>query len=131
MKLVVGAIAVFSVAFGCFLACSSGYAHEHSDHMPADAKLGTISFEISCKSELQTDFNRAIALLHSFWHSEAQQAFEKIAAADPNCAIAYWGEAMSHFHLGLSWPTPADLTAGAEALHKADAATEKTPREAA
>src|SRR5450631_1937792 len=62
MKLVVGAIAVFSVAFGCFLACSSGYAHEHSDHMPADAKLGTISFEISCKSELQTDFNRAIAL---------------------------------------------------------------------
>jgi hypothetical protein len=38
---------------------------------------------------------------------------------------------MSHFHLGLSWPTPADLTAGAEALNKADAATEKTPREAA
>jgi tetratricopeptide (TPR) repeat protein len=131
MKLVVGAIAVFSATFGCFFACSSGYAHEHSEQMPAGAKLGTVSFEISCKSELQPEFNRAIALLHSFWHSEAQQAFEKIAAADPNCAIAYWGEAMSHFHLGLSWPTPADLTAGAEALNKADAATEKTPREAA
>jgi hypothetical protein len=99
--------------------------------MPADAKLGTVSFVISCKSELQPDFNRAIALLHSFWHSEAQQAFENIAAADPNCAIAYWGEAMSHFHLGLSWPTSADLIAGAEALNKADSATEKTPREAA
>jgi hypothetical protein len=123
VKFVVGAIAV--------LACSSGYAHEHSDPMPADAKLGTVSFEISCKSELQSDFNRAIALLHSFRHSEAQQAFENIAAADPNCAIAYWGEAMSHFHLGLSWPSPADLTAGAEALNKADAATGKTLREAA
>jgi tetratricopeptide (TPR) repeat protein len=130
MKLSVGAIAVFSAAFGCFLACPSGYAHEHSDQIPADVKLGTVSFEISCKPELQPDFNRAIALLHSFWHSEAQQAFEKIAVADTNCAIAHWGEAMSHFHLGLSWPSPADLTAGAEALNKADAATEKTPREA-
>jgi tetratricopeptide (TPR) repeat protein len=132
MKSVVGAIAVVLLAaFGCLLVCSSGYAHEHADQMPADAKLGTVSFVISCKSELQPDFNRAIVQLHSFLHNEAQQAFEKIAVADPSCAIAYWGEAMSHFHLGLSWPTPADLTTGAEALSKADAATEKTPREAA
>jgi hypothetical protein len=126
------AVAVLlSAAFGCFLACSSGYAHEHADHMPADAKLGAVSFEISCKPEVQPDFNRAIAQLHSFWNSEAQQSFEKIAAADPNCAIAYWGEAMAHFNLGLSFPSQADLSAGAEALNKADAATEKTPREAA
>jgi hypothetical protein len=99
--------------------------------MPANARLGTVSFEISCKPELQPDFNRAIALLHSFWHSEAQQAFEKIVAADPDCAIAYWGEAMSHFHLGLSWPSQADLTAGTQALNEADAAPQKTAREAA
>ena len=131
MKLSVDAIALFSAAFGCILACSSGYAHEHSDHMPADAKLGAVSFEISCKPEVQPDFNRALAQLHSFWNSEAQQSFEKIAAADPNCAIAYWGEAMAHFNLGLSFPSQADLSAGAEALNKADAATEKPPREAA
>jgi tetratricopeptide (TPR) repeat protein len=118
-------------ALGWLFAISSGYAHEHTDQMPAGTQLGTVYFETSCNPELQPEFNRAIALLHSFWHNEAQQVFEKIATADPNCAIAYWGEAMSHFHLGLSWPIPADLTAGAEALNKADAAKEKTPREAA
>jgi hypothetical protein len=126
-------LALMTAVLSCFLAFSSGSAqeHAHSDQMPANAKLGAVSFEISCKAELQPDFNRAIALLHSFWHSEAQQAFEKVSAADPNCAIAYWGEAMAHFHLGLSWPSPADLAGGAAALAKADAATEKSPREAA
>jgi hypothetical protein len=99
--------------------------------MPADAKLGAVSFEVSCKTELQPEFNRAVALLHSFWHSEAQRAFEKVAAADPNCAMAYWGVAMSHFHLGLSWPVAADIELGREALTKAEGAAEKDAREAA
>jgi hypothetical protein len=116
-----------------FLAASSGYAqqHEHSDPMPTDAKLGAVSFEVSCKAELQPEFNRAVALLHSFWHSEAQRVFEKVAGSDPNCAMAYWGVAMSHFHLGLSWPAPADIELGREALTKAEAAAEKDAREAA
>jgi tetratricopeptide (TPR) repeat protein len=105
--------------------------HEHSDPMPAGAKLGAVSFEISCKAELQPEFNRAVALLHSFWHSEAQRVFEKVAAADPNCAMAYWGVAMSHFHLGLSWPAPADIELGRQALRRAEAAAEKDAREAA
>jgi hypothetical protein len=121
------------VLLSFFIAFSSGFAqeHTHSDQMPADAKLGDVSFEISCKAELQPDFNRAIALLHSFWHSEAQRVFEKVAAADPNCAMAYWGVAMSHFHLGLSWPAAADIELGREALTKAEAALEKDAREAA
>jgi tetratricopeptide (TPR) repeat protein len=104
-------------------------AHGSGELTPA--MLGSVSFETSCKPQAKEDFNRAVAQLHSFWNSEAQQSFEKIAAADPNCAIAYWGEGMAHFNLGLSFPSQADLTAGAEALNKADAATEKTPREAA
>jgi tetratricopeptide (TPR) repeat protein len=105
--------------------------HEHSDPMPAGAKLGAVSFEISCNAELQPEFDRAVALLHSFWHSEAQRVFEKLAAADPNCAMAYWGVAMSHFHLGLSWPAPADIELGRQALARAAAAAEKDAREAA
>jgi hypothetical protein len=122
-----------TAVLGCFLAFSSGYAqeHEHSDPMPADAKLGAVSFEISCKAQVQSDFDRAVALLHSFWHSEAQREFEKVAASDPNCAMAYWGVAMSHFHLGLSWPAAADIELGREALTKAEAASEKDAREAA
>jgi tetratricopeptide (TPR) repeat protein len=116
-----------------FLAISSATAqeHEHSDPMPADAKLGAVSFEISCTAQVQPEFNRAVALLHSFWHSDAQRVFEKVATADPNCAMAYWGVAMSHFHLGLSWPAAADIELGREALTKAEAASEKDAREAA
>jgi tetratricopeptide (TPR) repeat protein len=127
------AAAVFSAAIGCFLVCSSASAqeHEHSDPMPAGAKLGAVSFAISCKTELQPEFNRAVALLHSFWHSEAQRVFEDVAASDPNCAMAYWGVAMSHFHLGLSWPAAADIGLGREALTKAEAAAEKDSREMA
>src|SRR5882757_5721436 len=106
-------------------------AHEHPGDMPTDAKLGTVSFSISCKSSVQGDFNHAVALLHSFWHSEAQRVFEKVAAADPNCAMAYWGVAMSHFHLGLSWPASADIELGRQALNKAEPATEKGAREVA
>jgi hypothetical protein len=125
-------LALMTAVLSCCLAFSSASAqeHEHSDPMPADSKLGAVSFEISCKAELQPDFNRAIALLHSFWHSEAQRVFEKVAA-DPNCAMAYWGVAMSHFHLGLSWPAAADIELGREALIKAEAAAEKGAREAA
>jgi hypothetical protein len=120
---VLSTFVVFSAAFA--------QEHEHSDPMPADAKLGAVSFEISCKAELQPEFNRAVALLHSFWHSEAQRVFEKVAAADPNCAMAYWGVAMSHFHLGLSWPAAADIDLGREALTRAEGAAKKDAREAA
>src|ERR1700689_3806568 len=116
MKLVVGAIAVFSAAFGCVFACSSGYAHEHSDRMPADVKLGTVSFEISCKPELQADFNHAVALLHSFWRIEAERTFEKVADADPNCAMAYWGEAMANFPQVNGWPPLSAVVTAQRAL---------------
>jgi hypothetical protein len=106
-------------------------AHEHAGDVPTDTKLGKVSFAISCKPSSQGDFDHAVALLHSFWHREAQRIFEKVAGADPECAMAYWGVAMSHFHLGLSWPAAADIELGREALTKAEAAPEKDAREAA
>ena len=124
-------VVLSSAAIACLLVCSRVNAHQHSDPMPADTKLGKVSFQISCKQDVQPEFNRAVALLHSFWHSEAQTVFERVAAADPNCAMAFWGVAVSHFHLGLSWPAPADIDLGREALKKAEAATEKDGRESA
>jgi len=114
----------------CLIGPAVTTAHEHADEMPVGGRLGSVSFETTCKPEVTAEFNRAVALLHSFWHNEAQHAFESVTVADPSCAIGYWGEAMAHFHLGLSWPSPADLAAGAKALTQADAATEKSPREA-
>ncbi len=94
-------------------------------------RLGTVSFETSCTPGVSAVFNRGVALLHSFWHDQAFIAFERVASEDPNCAIAYWGEAMTHFHQLLASPTPADIEAGTAELAQADRSREKSPREAA
>ena len=90
-----------------------------------------MAFETSCKAQVQVDFNRGVALLHSFWHEEAKRTFESVAATDPDCAMAWWGQAMASFHLYASTPSAADLAAVTQALAKAEAASEKTAREAA
>ena len=115
---------------GLLALLSCAHAHEHMG-APTSAELGVVSFQTSCKPKVQSDFNRGVALLHSFWHEEARRAFEKVATADPDCAMAYWGEAMASFHLYSSTPTAADLAAGQESLAKADAASETSARESA
>jgi tetratricopeptide (TPR) repeat protein len=71
-------------------------------------RLGTVSFAVSCAPAVQTSFVRGVALLHDFWYQEAQRQFEEIAKADPNCAMAHWGAAMSFFH--QIWDRPDDAT---------------------
>ena len=73
------------------------FAADEHNH-PAPEKLGTVSFPISCKPEVQQPFNRAVALLHSFAYKAAEDAFHTVAEQDPQCAIAHWGIAMTHFH---------------------------------
>ncbi len=97
----------------------------------APVKFGAAEFEISCAPAVRADFDRGVAFLHSFWHDRAFRAFQSVASSDPDCAIAYWGEAMTHFHQLLDSPTPADIQAGAAELAQADRAREKSPREAA
>ncbi len=92
-------------------------AQELHNH-PAPEKLGTVSFPTSCKPEVQEEFNRAVALLHSFAYKDAGKGFDSVAQQDPDCAIAHWGNAMTHFH--QLWdlpPSPADTAA---AQHEID-----------
>lgn len=72
-------------------------AQEMHDH-PVPARLGTVSFPTSCAAAVQAEFNRGVALLHSFAFAAAHSTFTKIATEDPQCAIARWGIAMSGFH---------------------------------
>src|SRR6186713_2709544 len=71
-------------------------AEEHS-HPPPE-RLGTVTFGTSCAPGVARDFQRAVALLHSFAYDSAQKAFLDIAAVDPACAMAHWGAAMSNWH---------------------------------
>jgi tetratricopeptide (TPR) repeat protein len=74
---------------------------------PAE-RLGTVSFSVSCAPAVQADFVRGVALLHDFWYQETQRQFELIAKADPACAMAHWGVAMSLYH--QIWDRPDDGT---------------------
>lgn len=82
--------------FGLADVCSSAAPQEH-EH-PAPEKLGAVNFPSSCSASVQKQFERGVALLHSFAYSAAEKAFRDVAVADPNCAMAHWGVAMTYFH---------------------------------
>ena len=77
-------------------------AQEHQHPVPE--KLGVVSFPTSCSATVQKQFERAVSLLHSFAYSAAEKSFRDVANADPKCAMAHWGIAMTYFH--PLWPPP-------------------------
>jgi tetratricopeptide (TPR) repeat protein len=88
-----------------------------------------VDFATSCSPAVQQSFKHAVWTLHSFWYPEALKGFTAVTEADPNCAIGYWGIAMSHWYPLWYPPSPAALKAGSEAIEKAMAAQTKTDRE--
>ena len=78
-----------------------------------DSKLGTVHFETSCTPEAQKLFDRAMLYQHSFWYRGSQRAFENVLKADSECAIAYWGIALSLLWNPHVQPPPKNLAAGA------------------
>jgi predicted Zn-dependent protease len=95
-----------------------------------EERLGEVNFPISCSPTAQAQFNRAVALLHSFFFPETVKAFSAVAEMEPSCAMAYWGIAIGQRPNPLVGPFPGDvLKLGWEAIEKARAATHRTERE--
>src|SRR6266581_6736940 len=93
-------------------------------------KLGRVHFKTSCSPEAQRQFERALAMLHSFFFPETVKAFTAIPAIDPSCAIAYWGIAISQRPNPLVGPfDTATLKRGLDAIEKGEAIGSKTQRE--
>jgi len=93
-------------------------------------KLGRVHFKTSCSPEAQKQFERALAMLHSFFFPETVKAFTAIPATDPSCAIAYWGIAISQRPNPLVGPfDAATLKRGLDAIEKGEAIGPKTQRE--
>src|ERR1700722_4356316 len=88
---------------------------EHHHEMTAE-EVGSVHFLTSCRLDLTDPFNRSVAMLHSFQYEQARQAFTEISERDPQCAMAQWGVAMSHYH-GM-WDN-GDTAAGRLALNQA------------
>src|SRR3977135_4183114 len=94
-----------------------------------DQRLGTVHFATSCNETAQRRFDRGMRYQHSFWYREAKEIFEDALKADPSCAIAYWGVALSLLSNPHSAPTPARQPEGLAALQKGKAVGAKTERE--
>ena len=95
----------------------------------AAEKLGQVQFPVACSGEAQTQFNRAVALLHSFWYAEAVKGFTVVTEIDPTCAMGYWGIAMSLWYPLWQPPSDAMLKKGWSASEQALALGGKTDRE--
>jgi len=116
-----GVAAAFGVMLLCGLAARGQEGHRHE---LSEEEVGSVHFATTCsvgmseaaKAEFDANFNKAVALLHSFQYEDTRAAFEKIARENPRCAMAEWGVAMSHFH-GL-WRS-GDFAAGSLAIGKA------------
>lgn len=90
---------------------------------------GVVRLDVSCRPEVKEDFQSAVALLHSFFYEEARRRFEEIARKDSDCAMAWWGAAMTWYHPLWAAPTPIEMAEGTKAAEKAKAIGGKTDLE--
>jgi hypothetical protein len=122
------AVMLSMAAFVAFLHLPAAVAGT-AENSAAATKLSEVNFPISCGSAAQKKFNQAVWILHSFWYEEAVKAFADVTAIEPDCAMGYWGAAMSQWYPLWYPPNAAALKAGSEAVEKAMAAKQKTDRE--
>ncbi len=66
------------------------------EHITIESGMGTGGFAIATANpQAQRWFDYGIKLFHAFYHDDARRAFDKAVAADPNCALCLWGQALS------------------------------------
>jgi len=101
-------------------------AHSHA----ALEELGAVSFATSCGPEVQQQFDRGVALLHSFAYAAAANAFQSVVDQDSRCAMAHWGIAMTYFHQLWDPPlSPTTIPTARREIQLAQQARARTERE--
>jgi len=116
MKNAFGPLAVVVVCSASLLWSAGGAAAQAQSER---SQFGTVRFPTSCQVAVQSQFERAVAILHSFFYPESVKAFEAVIAADPDCAMAYWGLAISQRPNPLVPPWAAEgLKRGLDAIQK-------------
>jgi tetratricopeptide (TPR) repeat protein len=123
---------VSPILLGLVLVAIPVRAEEPPHHAGGDPrKLGLVEFPNTCSPAVQQPFAQALAMLHSFWYEAARRRFAAVAQQDPNCAIAWWGLAMTYWQ--PLWeprgPNPETLRKGQEVIEKAQAAGSPSKRE--
>jgi Tfp pilus assembly protein PilF len=112
--------------FLCAVASPIAASAQHEGH----DQLGKVSFPTSCNAKAQAEFERGVAMLHSYWFNYAGKTFRAVLEHDPSCAMAYWGLALDLLGNTLSAPpSPQAARAAWEILEQARAVQVKTERE--
>ncbi len=122
----IGFLIVFSLTASGV--AQEGEPHEHSYSGPEEG-LGRTHMHISCSPAIAAKFDRALALLHNFWYGRALEGFSQVSKDDPDCAMAYWGAAMTYNHPFWDAPSVADEAAAWSLALKGLAAKKMSPRE--
>lgn len=120
------------VALALGAAAPAAWPHGEDDAPRAGKpeRLGDVNFPVSCNAAAQKEFNRAMALFHSFWFDPAKASFNEVLKHDPECGMAYWGISIMSMGNPFTWPTnPNASKAGAPAAAEAVRVGAKTERE--
>ena len=114
----------FAIPICCAIAVLPAAAQDHAH------AVGTVSFPTSCKPAVQSEFEKGVAMLHSYWFNYAGKTFRGVLEQDPGCAMAYWGIALDLMGNTLSSPPSAQTSRTAwDLLEKARSVDAKTERE--
>jgi tetratricopeptide (TPR) repeat protein len=122
----------FVIVIVSFLA-APGLAQQAEEHTHSNAVsgegLGRAHMAISCSRAVAAKFDRALALLHNFWYARALDGFQQVSKDDPECAMAYWGAAMTYNHPFWDPPSQADETAAWTLVQKGMSVQKASARE--
>jgi tetratricopeptide (TPR) repeat protein len=114
-----------TLAIGLVAAALSGSAFGQQDE-----KLGKLDFPTSCDPKVQAEFERGVAMIHSYWFTIARRTFEGVLRQDPTCAMAHWGVAIDILgNILVGPPTRENANVAWMELEKARAIGAKTERE--
>jgi hypothetical protein len=94
-----------------------------------DQKFGKVHFATTCNEVAQRRFDRAMRYQHSFWYAESREIYQEAIKADGECAIAYWGVALSLLGNPHSAIPAPNLPSGLAAIEKARSVGAKSERE--
>ena len=119
----------FAAAIAATLAAGPSAVHPAFGQDDNDQQFGNVHFPTSCNETAQRRFDRGMRYQHSFWYRASKEIFEEALKADPECAIAYWGIALSLLYNPHSRAAGGNLPLGLAALQKAKAIGAKTQRE--
>src|SRR5258708_6083464 len=122
-------VLLFAAVIAAFLP-NSLFSHEDDAAAGSgQSHFGKGSFPPSCAPAVQPHFHRAVALPHSFFFPHDIKAFQAVIKADPQCAMAYWGLAISQRPNPLVPPWPEEnLKRALEAIQQGKAVA-KSERE--